>query len=86
MWVGGVLSLLLVPLFVVATISAFRRRQALFLVYAIPPWLMLGLHAAVANHYTRYNIILLAPFCVGAGWVMTHLRMRRPLWRSPMAG
>jgi hypothetical protein len=31
---------------------------------------MLGLHAAVANHYTRYNLILIGPFAVGAAWIM----------------
>jgi hypothetical protein len=32
---------------------------------------MLGLHAAVANHYTRYNLILIGPFAVGAAWVIS---------------
>ena len=60
-WVGGILSLVLVPIFAVAAISAARRSQHLFLIYAAPPCVMLGLHAAVADHYTRYNLILLAP-------------------------
>jgi hypothetical protein len=34
---------------------------------------MLGLHAAVANHYPRYNLILIGPFSVGAAWVITRL-------------
>jgi hypothetical protein len=32
---------------------------------------MLGLHAAVANHYTRYNLILIGPFAAGAAWIMS---------------
>ena len=31
---------------------------------------MLGLHAAVANQYTRYNLILIGPFSVGAAWLI----------------
>jgi hypothetical protein len=27
---------------------------------------MLGLHAVVANQYTRYNLILIGPFAAGA--------------------
>ena len=41
---------------------AVRRSKPLFLLYAAPPLVMLGLHAAVANHYTRYNLILIGPF------------------------
>jgi hypothetical protein len=28
------------------------------------------LHAAVANHYTRYNLILIGPYSVGAAWII----------------
>jgi hypothetical protein len=31
---------------------------------------MLGLHAALANQTTRYNLILIGPFCVGAAWLI----------------
>jgi hypothetical protein len=34
---------------------------------------MLALHAAVANHYTRYNLILIGPFAAGAAWIMTQI-------------
>jgi hypothetical protein len=34
---------------------------------------MLGLHAAVANHYTRYNLILIGPFAAGAAWVVAEI-------------
>jgi hypothetical protein len=34
---------------------------------------MLGLHAAVANHYTRYNLILIGPFSAGAAWMIVRL-------------
>jgi hypothetical protein len=70
MWVGGVLGLALVPLFAWASIEAVRRSKPLFLLYAAPAVAMLGLHAAVANHYTRYNLILIGPFAAGAAWIM----------------
>ncbi len=73
MWVGGYLGLLLVPLFVAACATALRRSKPLFLLYAAPPLVMLGLHAAVANHYTRYNLILIGPFCVAAAWMLERM-------------
>ena len=79
-WVGGPAGLLLVPLFAVACILAVRRRP-IFLVYAAPALVMLGLHAAVANHYTRYNLILIGPIAVGAAWMLAgmHRRLRAPV-------
>jgi len=81
LWVGGLLGLALAPLFAAACIMAVRRSKPLFLLYAAPPLVMLALHAAVANHYTRYNLILIGPFCAGAAWVIAEaaaaLRRRR---------
>jgi hypothetical protein len=34
---------------------------------------MLALHAAVANHYTRYNLILIGPFAAGAAWILAQI-------------
>jgi len=81
MWAGSELSLLLLPLFGWACLRAVRQSQPLLLLYAAPAIAMLGLHAAVANHYTRYNLILIGPFAVGAasiisGWVA------KVRWRS----
>ncbi len=78
MWVGGLLGLALVPLFAWASVLAVRRSKPLFLLYAVPPLTMLALHAVVANHYTRYNLILIGPFCVGAAWIISGIvsRMR----------
>lgn len=73
MWVGGTLALLLVPLFATACVSAIRRREPLFALYAAPALAMLVLHAAVANHYTRYNLILIGPFVSGAAFIIAHL-------------
>ena len=47
-----------------------RRRRALFLIYAAPAILLVGVHAAIANHYPRYNLGLIGPFAVGAAWVI----------------
>jgi hypothetical protein len=69
-WVGGLLGLALVPLFVGACIAALRQSKPLFLFYAAPPLAMLALHAALANEYTRYNLILIGPFSAGAAWLI----------------
>ena len=73
MWVGGWFGLALVPLFGCACVLAVRRAKPLFLLYAAPAVVMLALHAAVANHYTRYNLILIGPFAVGAAWIMAQI-------------
>jgi hypothetical protein len=73
MWVGGWAGLALVPLFGCACVMAVRRSKPLFLLYAAPSVVMLGLHAAVANHYTRYNLILIGPFAAGAAWVVAEI-------------
>jgi hypothetical protein len=70
MWVGSLWSLALIPLFAWACIRTARRSQPLLLLYAAPAIAMLGLHALVANHYTRYNLILIGPYCVGAAWLI----------------
>ncbi|MEA2990018.1 MAG: hypothetical protein QOG83_2729 [Alphaproteobacteria bacterium] len=81
MWIGWIWSLALVPLFAWACVRAVRSGQPLFLLYALPALLMLGLHAAVANHYTRYNLILIGPFAAGAAWIIAAW-MARVRWRS----
>lgn len=86
LWAGWLASLVLVPLFVWACVRAVRTRQPLLLLYATPAVAMLGLDALIGNHYTRYNLILIGPFAVGAASIITswlpgpgaHWR-----WRSP---
>jgi hypothetical protein len=70
MWVGWLWALLLLPLFAWACVRALRRGEPLLFLYAAPAFAMLGLHAAVANHYTRYNLILIGPLAAGAAWIM----------------
>lgn len=86
LWAGWLASLVLVPLFVWAGIRAVRARQPLFLLYATPAVVMLGLDALIGNHYTRYNLILIGPYAVGAAFIMTWW-LPRPgahwRWRSP---
>ena len=74
-------SLLLVPLFGWACVRAARQSQPLLLLYAAPAIVMLGLHAAVANQSTRYNLILIGPFSVGAAWIIS-ATLRNARWRS----
>jgi hypothetical protein len=55
-----------------------------FLLYAAPALVMLGLHAGIANHYTRYNLILICPFSAGAAWLMASIGARvHSRWRVP---
>lgn len=91
LWVGGVFGLFLAPAFAFATIAAIRRRHWLFILYAIPALTMLALHAGLANHYTRYNLILLGPFAAAAAWLVAQCFSRhgglfsraRWRWRAP---
>ncbi|HEY2231674.1 MAG TPA: hypothetical protein VGI22_28830 [Xanthobacteraceae bacterium] len=80
MWAGGVVSLVLLPLFGWACWRGWRQSQPLLLLYAAPAIAMLGLHAAVANHYTRYNLILIGPFSLATAWLISArlANMRRP--------
>jgi 4-amino-4-deoxy-L-arabinose transferase-like glycosyltransferase len=71
MWAGWIVSLLLIPLFAYASVRAIRQREPGLLLYAAPAIMMLGLHAAVANHYTRYNLILIGPLGIGAAWMIS---------------
>ena len=81
LWVGWLWALLTVPLFGYAGVRAIRQSQPLLLFYAAPAIAMLGLHAVVANHYTRYNLILIGPFAVGAASIMSAW-MANARWRS----
>src|SRR5262249_33518867 len=80
MWAGWLFALLLVPLFAWACVRAARQSEPLLLLYATPAIVMLGLHAAMANHYTRYNLILIGPFAVAAASIISswqpHVRWR----------
>jgi hypothetical protein len=71
MWAGWIASLVLIPLFVWACVRCARTRQPLFLLYAAPAVAMLGLDALIGNHYTRYNLILIGPYAVGAAAVVS---------------
>jgi hypothetical protein len=87
MWAGGWLGLLLVPMFAATCVAAVRRTKPMFLLYAAPTVLMLGLHAALASHYTRYNLVLIGPFSAGAAWLLVSIGAGgRTRWRAPFAG
>ena len=77
LWIGKYFSLLLVPAFAWASFHAVRRATPLLLIYAAPAFVMLALHAALANHYTRYNVILISPFAAGAAWLIRDVWLRR---------
>ena len=70
MWPGGIVTFLLVPLFALSLLQAARAREPGLIFYSAPALLMLALHAALANHYTRYNLFLIGPYCVGTAWII----------------
>jgi hypothetical protein len=70
LWVAGAWSLLFLPLFAAASVRAIRRPVPVFLMYSAPSLIMVGVHAAFANHYTRYNLGLIGPISVGSTWVL----------------
>jgi 4-amino-4-deoxy-L-arabinose transferase-like glycosyltransferase len=71
LWAGWIVSLVLIPLFACASVRAIRQREPVLLLYAAPAIIMLGLHAAVASHYTRYNLILIGPSAIAAAWIIS---------------
>jgi hypothetical protein len=82
LWAGWIASLLLVPAFVWACVRAVRERPPMFLFYALPALLNLGLDGLIGNHYTRYNLILIGPYAIGAASLVTR-RLERGRWRWP---
>jgi hypothetical protein len=82
--VGGFWALVTLPLFVLACVQAARRRRPDLLLYTMPALAMLVLHALLANESTRYNLILIGPYCAGAAWLIhsmaasVHARLRAP--------
>jgi uncharacterized membrane protein len=80
-WVGWLWALLAIPLFVTASARAARRGEPLLLLYAAPAVVILGLHALVANHYTRYNLILIGPLAVGAASIISAW-LQNVRWRA----
>lgn len=79
MWAGGIASLLLVPLFAWACIGSMRTGRLLFPFYAGPALANLVLDGLIGNHYTRYNLVLIGPYAVGAAAIISswHASWRR---------
>jgi hypothetical protein len=86
LWVSGLWSVPLLPLFAAAGVIALRRRQPLLLLYAVPALVLVGVHGVLANHYPRYNLGLIGPIAVGAAWMILRLvaavRSTRPALRD----
>jgi len=76
MWVGGSLGLLLIPAFVVGFLMARDSTLRLLSFYSVPAFAMLGLHALIANQYTRYNLILIGPLAAGAASLVITIFVR----------
>src|SRR4029077_1401429 len=87
MWAGWIVSLILIPLFAYASVRLIQKREPVLLLYAAPAIMMLGLHGAVANHYTRYNLILIGATAIAPAGMIRGWRQRaRSQRQAPGAG
>lgn len=59
MWVSKYWGLIAIPVFLGVAVLAIRRKWAAFLIFSIPAWFMLGLHAFTSVNVVRYNLILI---------------------------
>jgi hypothetical protein len=84
LWVSGLFSVVLLPVFAVALPLA-ARRHPLMLFYAAPGFLLALLYAVLANHYPRYNLGLIGPIAVAAAWLTVDLMARRLYSRGFLA-
>jgi hypothetical protein len=76
LWAGWIASLFLVPLYVWACLRALRERPPMFLFYALPALLNLALDGLIGNPSTRYNLILIGPYAIGAASLVA-MRLER---------
>ena len=70
LWVGQLWGLLLIPVFGAVAVSAIRRGQTLFLLYAFPALAMGLVHGAVANQNVRYNIGFMGPISIAVAYAV----------------
>lgn len=66
LWPGWLVSLFAAPLFAWACIRSVRSSEPLFLLYTLPTLVNLALDGLVGNTTTRYNLILIGPYAIGA--------------------
>lgn len=86
LWVAQIWSVFLLPVFAWACVESVRRAKPLFLLYAAPAIVMVGVHAAVANHYTRYNLGLIGPMSVAGAWfTLRFISTARTRWEKRSA-
>jgi len=76
-WVDHYWGFVLAPVCAAFTIGAVRRRDARFLILALPAWFMLLFNAAVAVNQVRYNLMLIPPFAIAGGLALGTLLARR---------
>jgi 4-amino-4-deoxy-L-arabinose transferase-like glycosyltransferase len=83
LWVSGIWSVFLLPVFAWGCATAAREHKPLFVFYALPALILVGVHGAMANHYPRYNLGFIGPISVGAAWLILRgadaLRKRRAM-------
>ena len=84
MWVSGLWSLILLPLFAWVCVAALRRGDPLLLLFAAPALVLVALHAGIASHDTRYNLGLIGPLTAAGTWlVLRAISSARPKQAAP---
>lgn len=75
MWICKYWGLLSIPLFFCLFIWALRKGWLEFLLFSIPPWFMLGLHAFTSVNVTRYNLILIPALAISVAFILNEAFM-----------
>ncbi len=71
MFVSKYWSLVALLCFFPMLFMAVRRRQFDYVVFALPPWFMLGLHALISANIPRYNLVLIPCLAIASAQVVT---------------
>src|SRR5271157_5949418 len=68
MWICKLWGMVTIPVFVAVLVYAVKTRWWSFILYAIPPWYMLGFNAFVSGNTLRYNYVLLPCLAIASAW------------------
>ena len=70
MWIGKYWGLVAIPVFAFVFVYAARRRWAEYILFALPPWFMVGFHAFTSVSVPRYNLILIPCLAIALAFAL----------------
>lgn len=73
MWVSKYWGLIAIPIFFSVFIFALHRGWTEFILFALPPWFMLGFHAFTSVNVVRYNLILIPCLAIAVAFLLNVL-------------